>query len=48
MLYTIIETAKLNAVEPYAYLADVLGRIANHRRRRICDLLPWNWRPQSS
>jgi len=33
---------------PAGRLADVLGRIADHPRRRICDLLPWNWRPQSS
>jgi transposase len=44
MLYTIIETARLNGVEPYGYLADILDRIADHPSRRIADLLPWNWR----
>jgi len=44
MLYTIIETAKLNGVEPYAYLADLLGRIADHSSGRVYELLPWNWR----
>jgi hypothetical protein len=45
MLYTIIETAKLNGVEPYVYLADVLGRIADHLSSRIDELLPWRWQP---
>jgi transposase len=45
MIYTIIETAKLNGVEPYTYLADILGRIADHASNRIAELLPWNWQP---
>jgi hypothetical protein len=45
LLYTIIESAKLNGVEPYAYLADILGRIADHLSSRIDELLPWNWQP---
>lgn len=40
--YTLIETAKLNGVDPQAWLADVLGRIGDHPARRIDDLLPWN------
>jgi transposase len=43
---SIIETAKLNGVEPYAYLADVLQRMADgYPASRINDLLPWNWHP---
>jgi transposase len=42
-IYTLIETAKLNGVDPQAWLADVLARIADHPAKRITDLLPWNW-----
>lgn len=40
--YTLIETAKLNAVDPQAWLTDTLARIADHKINRIDDLLPWN------
>jgi transposase len=43
-VYTIVETAKMNGLDPEAYLADVLGRIADHPANRIDELLPWNWR----
>jgi hypothetical protein len=33
----------LNEVDPQAWLADVLGRIADHPAKRVTDLLPWNW-----
>ena len=39
--YTLIETAKLNGVDPQAWLTDVLGRIADHKITRIDELLPW-------
>ena len=42
MLASLIETCKLNAVEPHAYLADVLSRLVNHHpNSHIDDLLPW-------
>ena len=44
-IYTLITTAKLNDVDPQAWLADVLARIADHPAKRIADLLPWNWTP---
>jgi transposase len=44
-MYSLIVTAKLNDVDPQAWLADVLARIAEHPARRIDELLPWNWRP---
>ena len=40
---TIIETAKLNGLDPQAYLADILDRIHDHKINRLDDLLPWNW-----
>ena len=42
---TIIETAKMNGVDPQAYLADILARINDHTINRLDDLLPWNWSP---
>jgi transposase len=42
-IYTLIHTAKLNHVDPQAWLADVLARLADHPAKRITDLLPWNW-----
>jgi transposase len=44
-MYSLIETAKLNGIDPQAYLADLLDRIADHPARRIAELLPWNWKP---
>jgi transposase len=42
---TLIETAKLNGLDPQAYLADVLDRINDHMINRLDELLPWNWAP---
>jgi transposase len=44
-IYTLIETAKLNGVDPQAWLADVLARMADHANRDLHELLPWKWRP---
>jgi hypothetical protein len=41
---TLIETAKLNGVDPQAWLTDVLSRIADHKIDRIDELLSWNYR----
>ena len=42
---TLIMTAKLNDIDPLAWLADVLARIADHPMSKLDDLLPWNWAP---
>jgi transposase len=43
-IYTLIQTAKLNDVDPHAWLADVLARLQDHPAKRIAELLPWNWK----
>jgi transposase len=43
MMYSLITTAKMNNVDPQAWLADILGRIANHPVHRIEELMPWSW-----
>ena len=43
-MYTLLGTARLNDVDPQPWLADVLGRIADHPAHRIDELLPWNWK----
>ena len=43
ILYTLIQTATLNGLDPEAYLRDVLTRIADHPINRIDELLPWHW-----
>ena len=47
-MYTLISTAKLNDVDPQAWLADVLGRIADTPQTRLDELLSWNWVPSRS
>lgn len=44
-MYSLIESAKLNDINPQHYLTDVLTRIADHPARHIAELLPWNWQP---
>ena len=43
-MYTLIVTAKMHDVDPQAWLADVLARIADHSSQRLDELLPWNWK----
>ena len=45
---TLIGTAKLNDIDPQAWLADVLGRIASHPIQRLPELLPWHWKPATA
>ena len=44
---TLIESAKMNGLDPQVYLADVLNRINDHKINRLHELLPWNWAPTS-
>ena len=43
-MYSLVVTAKMNDIDPQAWLADVLRRIADHPASRLHELLPWNWR----
>jgi len=43
-MFTLIETAKLSGIDPQAWLADVLRRIADHPLSRLQELLPLNWK----
>ncbi|WP_284945148.1 IS66 family transposase [Acidisoma cladoniae] len=44
-MYTIVETAKMNGINPQTYLTNIIGRIADHPIHRIYELLPWRWKP---
>jgi transposase len=46
VMLTLIQTAKLNGVDPQAWLADVLARINDHNIHSLDQLLPWNWKTQ--
>ncbi len=45
VLRSLIESCRQAKVDPYAYLCDVLGRIADFPIQRIAELLPMNWKP---
>ena len=47
-MYSLIQTAKLNGVDPRAWLADVLARIADMPQQRLYELLPWIWKKQQN
>jgi transposase len=48
VMATLIMTAKLNDIDPQAWLADVLGRIADHTIQNLDQLLPLNWKPSTA
>jgi transposase len=48
MVYRLIMTVKLNGVDPHAWLADVLARIADHPAARLPELAPWRWTPTAA
>ena len=43
LFYSLVETCRLNGVEPEAWLTDVIARIGDHPINRIDELLPWQW-----
>jgi transposase len=47
-IYSLVETCKLNDVDPQAWLADILARLPDHPARRIDELLPWTWKEQKA
>ena len=47
-MYGLIVTAKMNGVDPQAWLTEILARIAAHRAHRLDELLPWNWTPPTA
>jgi len=47
-MYSLIITAKMNDIDPQAWLADLLARIATHPAHRLDELLPWSWTPKAS
>lgn len=47
-MYSLIVAAKMNCIDPQAWLADVLARIADHPAKRIDELLPWTWKAEKN
>ncbi len=47
-IMSLVQSAKLNGHDPYAYLKDVLNRLPTHPARQIDDLLPHNWQPTAT
>ena len=45
-MYSLIVSCKLNDVDPQAWLADVLARLASHPAKQLDELLPWNWKAE--
>lgn len=48
VMYSLIVTAKLNNIDPQAWLADILARLADHPNQALDNLMPWNWRPPTT
>ena len=47
-IYSLIQTCKLNNINPEAYFSDILARMQSYPVNQIQDLLPWNWKPMYS
>jgi transposase len=43
-IYSLVQTCRLNDVDPRAWLADVLARLPDHPAKRISELTPWAWK----
>lgn len=48
VMYSLINTAKLNDIDPQAWLADILARLPGHPASRLDELMPWSWRRQTA
>ena len=46
VFFTIVQTCRLNGVNPEAYLTDIVSRVGIHPAKQIHELLPWNWKPR--
>lgn len=46
VIYIMIETCRMNGIDPQAYLADIIDRIPDHPANKVDELLPWDWVPQ--
>ncbi|WP_415751041.1 transposase domain-containing protein [Chitinophaga sp. LS1] len=46
IIYSLIQTCKLQGIDPDEYLHDVLLRINDHKQNKLWELLPQNWKPQ--
>ena len=44
IMYSLIQTCRLNNVDHHAWLADVIARISDHPQSRLHELLPWHWK----
>ena len=47
-MYTLIQTCRLNDVDPHAWLRDVIARISDHPQTRLHELLPWEWKSRQA
>lgn len=47
-MYTLIQTCRLNGIDPHAWLADIIARISDHPQHRLHELLPWEWRARQA
>jgi len=47
-MYTLIQTCRLNDVDPHAWLRDIIARISDHPQTRLHELLPWEWKAQQA
>ena len=48
VMYSLIVTAKMNDIDPQAWLAHALANIAQHPANRLDELLPWSWQPRNT
>lgn len=47
-VYTLVQTCRLNGVDPHAWLRDIIARISDHPQTRLHELLPWEWKARQA